>query len=152
MASQFRIFLSHAGGDRFEASLLQYAVEHILSHLRASVGAYQRDQNRSEADVAGAPMERIRDSYAMIFLATPTTIAASTTQWMELAYAHAFGVPRHVLLHRLRYQDLIAGERAAPPLLRAAQCSDAAREWRDVIDSMGRQYQERVGAGDRGDG
>lgn len=150
--TKLRIFLSHAGEDRFEASLLQYAVEHMLSHLGATVWAYQRDQDRSEADVAGALMEHIRESDAMIFLATPTTIAASTTQWMELAYAHAFGVPRHVLLHRLRYQDLIAGERAAPPLLLAAQCNDAAREWRDVIVTLGRQYQERVGSGGQGDG
>lgn len=152
MAAQLRIFLSHAGGDRFEAGLLQYAVEHILSHLGATVWSYQRDQDRSEADVAGSLMERIRESDAMIFLATPTTIAASTTQWMELAYAHAFGVPRHVLLHRLRYQDLIAGERAVPPLLIAAQCNDAALEWRDVIDRLGRQYQERGVHGVQSDG
>lgn len=150
--TKLRIFLSHAGEDRFEASLLQYAVEHMLARLNTMVWSYHRDQSRSEADIADALLDRVRESDAMIFLASPATMAASITQWMELAYAHQLGLPRYILLHRLRYKDLVTGDRAAPSLLLAAQCNDAALEWRDVIERLGQQYVARIAAGGLGNG
>jgi hypothetical protein len=67
-----RIFLSHASGDAFEASLLQFAAEHILAHLGATVWAYRRDQARNERDVAGSLKTQVRQSDAVIFLLLPS--------------------------------------------------------------------------------
>src|SRR5271169_271944 len=59
------IFLSYAGEDAFEASLLQFAVEHILAPLGATVWTYQRDQPRDESDIAGGLKARVRQSDAL---------------------------------------------------------------------------------------
>ncbi|HUN42737.1 MAG TPA: hypothetical protein VMU81_20790 [Acetobacteraceae bacterium] len=79
-AEKGRIFLSHAGEDAFEASLLQFVVEHILSHLGATVWSYRRDQPRDERDVAGSLKARVRQSDAVIFLLSPSTPETSGTQ------------------------------------------------------------------------
>ena len=142
-----RIFLSHAGGDAFEASLLQFAMEHILAHLGATVWAYRRDQARDERDVAGSLKTRIRQSDAVIFLLSPSTLEMSGTQWMELACADAFDKPVFILLHHLDFDDLAARSQGVPPLVLASQCSDAALDWRAVIDAVGRRLETGVDTG-----
>jgi hypothetical protein len=142
-----RIFLSHAGGDRFEASLLQFAVEHILAHLGATVWTYRRDQARDEHDIAGSLKARVRQSNAVIFLLSPSTLEMSGTQWMELAYADAFDKPVFILLHRLDFAGLAARSQGVPPLVLASQCSDAALDWRAVIDAVGQRLAAGVDAG-----
>ena len=52
MATQRRIFLSYAGDDAFEASLLQYAIEHLLVEQNVTVWTFQRDQSKSERQIA----------------------------------------------------------------------------------------------------
>jgi nucleoside 2-deoxyribosyltransferase len=93
-----RIFLSHAGEDAFEASLLQFAVERIPAHFGATVRSYRRDQPRHERDVAGGRKTQVRQSDAVIFLLSPSSLDMSLTQWMELAYADAFDIPVFILL------------------------------------------------------
>ena len=51
------IFLSYAGDDGFEASLLQYAVEHLLDDLHAKVWTYQRDQAHDQKAIAAKIIE-----------------------------------------------------------------------------------------------
>lgn len=145
--SNARIFLSHAGDDTFDASLLQFAVEHILAHPGATVWTYRRDQARDEHDIAGSLKARVRQSNAVIFLLSPSTLELSGTQWMELAYADAFDKPVFILLHRLDFADLTARSQGVPPLVLASQCSDAALDWRAVIDAVGRRLEAGVDAG-----
>jgi hypothetical protein len=149
MTRRPQVFLSHAGTDGFEASLLQFAVEHLLAHLGVSVWTYQRDQTKDEQDVAGGLKDSIRRSAAMIFLLSPATFEASGTQLMELAYAHAFDIPRYILILRLQYQDLIARGRGVPPLVLRSQCNDAALEWKQVIQSLGLHLEAVAVSGDR---
>ena len=143
-----RIFLSHASGDAFEAGLLQFAVEHILAHLGAAVWTYRHDQARDERDIAGSLKTRVRQSHAVIFLLSPSTLATSGTQWMELAYADAFDKPVFILLHHLDFADLAARTQGVPPLVLASQCNDAAVDWRGVIDAVGERLKPDVDAGD----
>ena len=49
-----QIFVSHSSHDAFEASLLQYALETMLKRHKVRAWAYQRDQGRSEMNVAGS--------------------------------------------------------------------------------------------------
>jgi acetyl-CoA acetyltransferase len=130
-----QIFISHSGDDAFEASLLQYAIESMLVREQVTAWTYERDQSRSETQIAAALKESVRQSAATIFLVSPSTIDGGAAQWMELAYADAFGIKTFVLLHHLDYGELRARERGVPPLLLASQCN-AAREWRAVVDDL----------------
>ena len=129
------VFLSYSGHDAFEASLLQYAVETTLAAEFLRVWTYQRDQERSERDVASALKARLRDSLAMLFLVSPSTLDGGAAQWMELAYADAFNVRTFILLHHLSFQELKAREAGVPPLLLASQCNQAM-QWKEVVGDL----------------
>jgi len=126
-----QIFISYSGHDEFEASLLQFALEVILAEHGAVVWTFQRDQARSEKEIARSLKARVRESLATVFLVSPETLESGATQWMELAYADAFGVETFILLHHLDYQTLKRKERGVPPLLLSSQCNSAT-EWKNV--------------------
>lgn len=127
-----QVFISYSGKDEFEASLLQYAIESMLSGEGVTAWTYQRDQHRSEKEIAARLKEAVRDSFALIFLLSPQTIDGGAAQWMEFAYADAFEIRTFILLHRLEYDELKVAEHGIPPLLLASQCNTAL-DWRLVI-------------------
>ena len=130
-----QVFISYSGHDAFEASLLQFAIESILGADRISAWTYQRDQTRSENEIAKALKESVRKSIATVFLVSPNTIDGGAAQWMELAYADAFEVRTFVLLHHLEYRELRAREQGVPPLLLASQCN-SAMQWKEMIEDL----------------
>ena len=129
------LFLSYSGDDRFEASLLQYALESMLADVSAKVWTYQRDQSKSQRSIARSLKYRVHRSRATIFLVSPTTLDSGATQWMELAYSDAFEVPTFVLLHHLDYQEVKAKERGVPPLLLSSQCTPAL-DWKNIVEDI----------------
>jgi len=129
--SQPEIFLSYAGEDGFEAALLQLCLERVLEDLNVRVWTYERDQSGTERSVASGLRDRMRDSVAAIILISPHTLDGGATQWMELAYADAFGRPTFLLLHHLTYDQLKKSERGVPPLVLQGQCVPA-RDWRTL--------------------
>ena len=130
-----KIFISYSGHDSFEAGLLQYALESLLAPEQVIAWTYQRDQARSEKDIARSLKERVRESIATVFLVSPSTIEGGAAQWMELAYADAFDVKTFVLLHHLSYSDLKGREHGVPPLLLGSQCSSAV-EWKAIAEDL----------------
>jgi hypothetical protein len=130
-----QVFISYAGQDAFEASLLQYALESMLSKEGVEAWTFQRDQARSEREIAKSLKNRVRDSSASIFLVSPVTLQSGATQWMELAYADAFDVTTFVLLHHLNFSDLRESATGVPPLLLSSQCNSAS-EWKVVIEDI----------------
>ena len=62
-----QVFISYAGRDAFEASLLRYAIESMLRSEGVEAGTFQRDQARSEKEVARSLKDRVREC-ASIFL------------------------------------------------------------------------------------
>ncbi len=132
-----QVFVSYSGHDEFEAGLLQFALETILCDEKVIAWTYQRDQARSEREIAQSIKERVRNSCATVFIVSPTTLARGATQWMELAYADAFDVTTFVLLHHLKYSELKSAEGGVSPLLLAGQCNSAT-EWRTVIEDIRR--------------
>lgn len=132
---QAQVFISYAGHDSFEASLLQFSIETLLAPQRVTAWTFQRDQSRSENEVATALKKSVRDSIATIFIVSPSTIEGGAAQWVELGYSDAFDVETFVLLHHLDYNDLKNKERGVPPLLLASQCN-SAMEWRDVVEDI----------------
>lgn len=131
VTSSFRIFLSYSGKDGFEATLLQEWIENRFASTGVSVWTFDRDQKRDEANISRSLKDTIRDSVALVFLLSPFTIAAGAAQWMELAYADAFGIPTYILLHHLSYEKLMRTERGVPPLIRQSQCIPAG-EWKSM--------------------
>ena len=129
-----KIFISYSGHDAFEASLLQFAFESLLG---PSVVAwtYQRDQGKSEKDIAQSIKARIKESIATLFLVSPSTIDGGAAQWMELAYSDAFDVQTYVLLHHLTYQELKNQTHGVPPLLLSSQCNDAIN-WKEIVSEV----------------
>jgi hypothetical protein len=132
-----QIFLSYAGEDSFEAALLQHAVEALLRDVNALVWTYERDQSRDERHIAASLRDRIRRSVATIVLISQFTLTSGATQWMELAYADAFGVPTFILLHHITYDGLKTSETGVPPLVLEGQCTPAA-DWRLIQDDLRR--------------
>ncbi|ATE61530.1 TIR domain-containing protein [Thauera sinica] len=130
-----QVFISYSGHDAFEANLLQYAIETMLAAEGVTAWAYQRDQARSEKDIAAALKQNVRESIATIFLVSPATLEGGAAQWMELAYADAFEVKTFILLHHLEYRELRAREHGVPPLLIASQCN-AALEWKNIVGDI----------------
>ena len=130
-----QVFISYAAQDEFEADLLKFAIETLLADVGTGAWIFRQDQNRSERNIAESLKERVKSSCAMIFLVSPTTLERGATQWMELAYADAFGVPTFVLLHHLQYEDLRASYSGVPPLLLSGQCN-AATDWRTVTEDI----------------
>jgi len=101
-----QVFISYSGRDEFEASLLQYALERILENEGVVAWTFQRDQGRSERDIAQSLKHRVQESVASIFLVSPDTLDSGASQWMELAYADAFDVKTFILLHHLTFDEL----------------------------------------------
>lgn len=132
---RIQVFISYAGHDAFEAALLQFAIETLLSGEGVTAWTFQRDQSRSEKEIAAALKKSVKESIATVFIVSPATIEGGAAQWMELAYSDAFDVKTFVLLHHLEYNDLKNKERGVPPLLLAAQCNSAA-EWRNIIEDI----------------
>jgi hypothetical protein len=133
MAKQ--VFISYSGRDEFEASLLQYALETMLEGEGIVAWTFQRDQARSEKEIARSLKDRVRESSASIFLVSPDTLESGASQWMELAYADAFEVTTFVLLHRLKFLDLKQKATGVPPLLLSSQCNSAV-EWKSVVEDI----------------
>src|SRR6266481_5402532 len=101
-----QIFVSYSGRDAFEANLLQYALETMLVDEEVVVWTFQRDQVRSQKEIARSLRDCVRESAAVVFLVSPDTLDSGATQWMELAYADAFEVETFILLHHLDFRDL----------------------------------------------
>jgi len=135
---RFKIFLSYPGDHSVEADLLQFAYETLLSDTDAKIWTYERDQPKDEKVVAESLKVRVKESKALIFLVTPTTLDKGAAQWMELAYADAFNVPTFILLHHLSYEDLKTRIAGVPPLLLAAQCN-SSKQWRNIAQDL-RKY------------
>lgn len=137
------IFLSYSGKDSFEASLLQFALEQLLTDLGVKVWTYERDQAKSERQIGKSLKLRVQNSAVAIFLASPSTFNSGAAQWMELAYADAFDVPIFVLLHQLTFQDLKAMEAGVPPLLLEGQCNPSS-EWKAVVAEIRRRLENHA--------
>ena len=129
------IFLSYSSDHAFEAELLQFAYEAMLKDTGAKVWTYQRDQPRDEKSIAQGLKEQVRQSKALVFLATPSTLDKGAAQWVELAYADAFNVPTFVLMHQIKYADLKSRQENVPPLLLAAQCNPS-EHWRKLAEDI----------------
>ncbi len=128
-----QVFLSYSSSDSCEASLLQFAYEQLLGQTK--VWTYQRDQSLSARSIGASIKDQMKASTAAVFLASPSTLKAGATQWMELAYADAFDVPSYVLLHHVTYQELRSQEHGTPPLMIEGNCSPSIA-WREVGDVL----------------
>ena len=129
MSQGKQIFLSYAGEDGFEASLLQTAIETLLRDLGVLVWTYDRDQAGDQRHIGSSLRDRVRESVAAIILVSQFTLQSGATQWMELAYADAFAVPTFVLLHHITFDVLKGSETDVPPLVLEGQCTPAV-SWR----------------------
>lgn len=139
-----QVFISYSGRDEFEASLLQFALEQLLEEEGVVAWTFQRDQARSEKEIAVSLKNRVRESSASIFLISPDTLESGASQWMELAYADAFDVRTFVLLHHLKFQDLKQRATGVPPLLLSSQCN-SAMEWKNVVEDIRTLFKEQTG-------
>ncbi|MBV9158531.1 MAG: toll/interleukin-1 receptor domain-containing protein [Acidobacteriaceae bacterium] len=137
MNSELQIFLSYAGEDAFEATLLQGAIESLLKDLHVSVWTYGRDQARDERSISNSLRDRIKRSSAAIILLSQFTLESGGTQWIELAYADAFGVPIFILLHHLTFDELRRADRGVPSLVLEGQCTPAA-DWKSLENGLRR--------------
>lgn len=137
-----QIFISYSGHDRFEAELLQFAIEKSLGNDIVSAWTFQRDQKRSEKEIANSLKTKVKESIATIFLVSPTTLESGATQWMELAYSDAFEVETYVLLHHISYDELKSKESGVPPLLLSSQCNNAT-DWKTVISEISQLIKRR---------
>ncbi len=111
--------------------LLKEALESLLGDLDVRVWAFGRDQARDERRIGTSLKERVRESAAVIILLSRFTLESGATQWMELAYADALGIPAFILLHHLTFDELKKAERRAPPLVLEGQCTLAV-DWRSL--------------------
>lgn len=134
--STHQIFISYSGHDKFEAELLQFVIEKSFGNESVSAWTFQRDQKRSEKEIANSLKIKVKESTATIFLVSPSTIDSGATQWMELAYSDAFDVETFILLHHISYSELKSKEGGVPPLLLSSQCNDAS-DWKSVISEIG---------------
>lgn len=130
-----KVFISYSGHDAFEADLLQFAIETLLASEDVVAWTFQRDQSRSEKELANTLKKNVRESIATVFMVSPSTIDGGAAQWMELAYADAFDVKTFVLLHHLNFMDLKARERGVPPLLLSSQCNSTT-DWKKIIEDI----------------
>lgn len=136
-----QVFISYSGRDEFEASLLQYALERILEDEGVVAWTFQRDQGRSEREIAQSLKHRVQESVASIFLVSPDTLDSGASQWMELAYADAFDVKTFILLHHLTFPELKQRATGVPPLLLSSQCN-SAMEWKTVVEDIRKLLKE----------
>ena len=130
-----QVFVSHSGRDEFEASLLQYVLETMLVNEGVTAWTFERDQSRSEKEIARSLKDRVRESSVAVFLVSPHTLESGATQWMELAYADAFAVTSFILLHHLDFHELKHQEAGVPPLLLSSQVNSTV-EWKRVVEEI----------------
>ena len=130
-----QIFISYSGHDAFEADLLKYSFETLMRDKSVKAWAFQKDQSRSEKDISGSLKQRVKNSKAMVFLISPTTLDSGATQWMELAYADAFEIPTFILLRHLKFEELSTTETGVPPLLLSSQCNPAI-QWQKIASDV----------------
>lgn len=135
MTKDTQVFLSYSSEDIFEADLLQYVAENMLADLKVTLWAYHRDQARDQRSIAGGVRDMVRRSAAMIFLASRSTLDVGSTQWMELAYADAFGLPIFIILHRTTVPEIRTRLEHVPPLMLEANCNPS-HEWRQVVSAV----------------
>ncbi len=128
-----KIFLSYSGEDAFEAELLKLAFETRMNKLGVKVWIFQKDQKKSESDIAKALKDCINKSRAMIFLLSPYTLKNGSTQWMEFGGAYMLEIPIFVLLHHLTYQQVIS--KNVPPALKKGLCNKAI-EWKSIESGL----------------
>ncbi len=69
-------------------------------------------------------------------------LKSGATQWMEIAYAYAFGIPTFILLHHLTFEELKRADRGVPPLILEGQCTPAG-EWRSLENDLRKLLQNR---------
>lgn len=129
-----QVFISYSGDDEFEADLLKFALETSLQNKNVVAWIFQKDQKKSEKEIAQSLKARVKESIATIFLVSPTTGPA---QWTELAYADAFNIETFILLHHLSYNELKNKGINAPPLLLSSHCNDAV-EWKNIVTDIGK--------------
>jgi hypothetical protein len=132
---RFQVFLSYAGDDGFEASLLQYAIEQMLADMHVIVWTYERDQRRHEGTIGKSIKDHVSESHAMVFLLSSSTLSGGAAQWMELAYADREGIPTFIILHHLTFDQLKKRKRGVPPMLLERQCN-ASAEWKRIVESL----------------
>jgi len=87
---------------------------------------------RTKRSIGASLRERIRGCAAVVVLLSPFTLESGATQWMELAYADAFGIPTFVLLHHLTVDQLRRAEKGVPPLVLERNCTPAI-DWRLLV-------------------
>jgi hypothetical protein len=129
------VFLSYSSEDSFEANLLQTCIEIQLADCRVTVWTFERDQAKDEGAIADSLREKIRNASAMIIVVSQFTLRGGASQWMELAYADAFGVPIFVLLHHLSFKDLKRARRGVPPILLQRECTPAV-SWLQMTPAL----------------
>lgn len=129
------IFFSYSSQDKVEAQLFQFAFETLLADIGVKIWTYERDQAKSERIVAEALKQKVRESDAMCFLVSDSTLSGGAAQWMELAYADAFEIPTFVILHRITFDNLKSSTSSVPPLLLASHCN-LADKWRDIAKEI----------------
>lgn len=115
--------------------LLKDAIEGMLRDASVRVWAFGRDQARDQRSIGTSLKQQVRRSAAVIFLLSQFTLESGATQWMELAYADAFGIPAFILLHHLTFDELKRSERGAPPLVLEGQCT-IALEWQSLENGL----------------
>jgi len=115
--------------------LLKDGVESLLRDEGVHVWAFGRDQAGHQRSVGTTLKERVLESAAVIILLSRFTLQSGATQWMELAYADAFGIPAFILLHHLTFEDLKRAEPGAPPLVQEGQCTLAV-DWRSLENGL----------------
>jgi 1,4-dihydroxy-2-naphthoate octaprenyltransferase len=71
MADRPLIFLSHAGANSFEASLIQFAFENLLIDFNVMLWSYVRDQDGDERTSGKSLKKKIGESWAVIFFVNP---------------------------------------------------------------------------------
>lgn len=126
----------------FEAALLQGAIEALLRDLKVAVWTYGRDQAGDERSIGSSLRDRIKQCSAVVILVSQFTVESGATQWMELAYADAFGISTFILLHHLTFEDLKRTDRGVPPLVLEGQCTPAA-EWKILENGLRRCCRDR---------
>lgn len=115
--------------------MLQYVLETMLVNEGVVAWTFERDQSRSEKEIARSLKDRVRESSAAVFLVSPETLESGASQWMELAYADAFGITSFILLHHLNFNQVKHKEAGVPPLLLSSQCNSAL-EWKNIVEDI----------------
>lgn len=120
----------------------------MLADLDVIVWTYGRDQARDVRSIGASLKERLRESSAVVVLVSQFTLASGASQWVELAYADAFGLPTFILLHHVTFQQLKKAGKAVPSLVVEGQCTPAV-DWQSLHNGL-RRYCEKHARLERG--